>query len=584
MKFRYPGVRSFTRHDGALFFGRKNDEERLYKLIRLEKLVMLYGRSGYGKSSLLQAAILPRLEKETDFIPITVRFYGYDKGTGKSPDPLERTVMAIEKWSTGFVSHPIDGGEWLDMLVPRENSLWYHAKKAQAATGKKQFVLIFDQFEEIFSYPEAQILQFKAQLADLLFVQIPQNFRNVFDSGNQLNDTATERFFDDVEVRALFSIRSDFMHLMNRLKDFLPQILRHSYELDALNVEQAKEAIVQPAQYVPAESAEKVWASDEWTPAFNYSPEAIKVLIDFLSKDGKEKIESFQLQLVCRHIESKFVGEQDIRLILPELFGRDTTECTKYLQDVNRNYYQECIDKLPGEQQPVARKIVENEMVTIEDKRRILADAGMLLSRYRTEGATTELLEILKDTYLLRAEATSRGLAYELSHDALVNSILDARKDRELLELRIMARKRRRRFVVTIGLSFLVTFMSLGLMIFAWIKQVQANKALEGMIAADKAREEAEKERAEEQATGLLNRALSLKDNGVNQSISGGNVSKEFTSAVELLEFALAIAPTVANGKTAIDAFPSDLERYCPATEKQALLDRIKLLREKYYK
>lgn len=479
MRFRYPGVRSFTREDGNLFFGRKNDEERLYKLIRLEKLVTLYGKSGYGKSSLLQAKILPRLEAETDFVALPIRFYGYNPKADKGMNPLERTIDSIQKWAAGFQSQTGDSGTWIDQLVSHENSLWYHIKKAQAQTGKTHFVIVFDQFEEVFTYPEADILQFKAQLADLLFVQIPQNFRNAFDAGNQLNEKETESFFNDVEARALFSVRSDYLHLLNRLKDFLPQILRHCYELDALSTDQAREAIIEPARFMFMANKQANNSEEEMsiTPAFEYAEDSVQALLDFLSKNGKEKIESFNLQLVCRHIETKFVQERAVLRIRAEMFGADHASRNKYLQAVNQNYYQECIQKLPVELQNVARKIVETELVTVEDKRRIMADAGMLVSRYRNEGASTQLLDALQDTYLLRVESTPRGAAYELSHDALVEPILDARELREKKETKLQEEKRRRRNLAVVSVSVLVAIVSLGSMIGVIWQTRRAQKA-----------------------------------------------------------------------------------------------------------
>lgn len=244
MKYRYPGIKSFSSEEEVLFFGRAQDAEKLYRLVRLEQMVVLYGKSGYGKSSLLQAAVLPRLKRETDFTAIPVRFYAYNPGDETALMPLQRTIAAIRNCLPDA-----GGANYLDRLIPQENSLWYSLKQVQAANRQAKFVLVFDQFEEIFTYPEKAILQFRAQLAGLLYVQIPQNFRNKFNRDRSaLSPEEAALFFTDLEARALFSIRSDYMHLMNRLKDYLPQILRNCYELDALTREQAREAIEEPAR------------------------------------------------------------------------------------------------------------------------------------------------------------------------------------------------------------------------------------------------------------------------------------------------------------------------------------------------
>ena len=61
--YRYPGTCPFQEKDSHLFFGRTSDKVKLTELIELEKLVVLFGKSGYGKSSLLNAAVIPRLRR-----------------------------------------------------------------------------------------------------------------------------------------------------------------------------------------------------------------------------------------------------------------------------------------------------------------------------------------------------------------------------------------------------------------------------------------------------------------------------------------------------------------------------------------
>ncbi|MCB0574552.1 MAG: hypothetical protein KDC61_08295, partial [Saprospiraceae bacterium] len=83
-KSRYLGVQPFKTSDQDLFFGRNEDIENLHDFILLEKLVVLFGKSGYGKSSLLNAGIMPRLLDERQppafrFRPIEVRFTDYDE-------------------------------------------------------------------------------------------------------------------------------------------------------------------------------------------------------------------------------------------------------------------------------------------------------------------------------------------------------------------------------------------------------------------------------------------------------------------------------------------------------------------------
>jgi len=55
------GLRPFTEDARAFFFGRSAELEDLYERVVDRPLTTLYGQSGLGKSSLLQAALVPRL-------------------------------------------------------------------------------------------------------------------------------------------------------------------------------------------------------------------------------------------------------------------------------------------------------------------------------------------------------------------------------------------------------------------------------------------------------------------------------------------------------------------------------------------
>lgn len=66
----YPGLEPFSPQDAAVFFGRDHEIERLLELVQpiLQRgfggrLVAIFGPSGSGKSSLVRAGLLPRLEK-----------------------------------------------------------------------------------------------------------------------------------------------------------------------------------------------------------------------------------------------------------------------------------------------------------------------------------------------------------------------------------------------------------------------------------------------------------------------------------------------------------------------------------------
>ncbi|WP_242684318.1 hypothetical protein [Paraburkholderia hospita] len=68
----WPGLASFTEADQYFFRGRENEAEELARLVRREVLTVLFGRSGLGKTSLLNAGLFPRL-RENLHVPVMIR-------------------------------------------------------------------------------------------------------------------------------------------------------------------------------------------------------------------------------------------------------------------------------------------------------------------------------------------------------------------------------------------------------------------------------------------------------------------------------------------------------------------------------
>ena len=166
---RYPGVQPFQKEQAHLFFGREEDTERLFDLLLLEKLVVLFGKSGYGKSSLLNAGILPKLEAETAkgrrrYVPVQVRF-----NTWNGQDSLlQKFIFHSSHTLEPLRSEPV----FTQVIRGVPDTLWSQLKFARLGSTTT-FVLFFDQFEEFFTYPEAQQQDFKRQLAELLYADVP---------------------------------------------------------------------------------------------------------------------------------------------------------------------------------------------------------------------------------------------------------------------------------------------------------------------------------------------------------------------------------------------------------------------------
>ncbi len=67
----YPGPRPFEKEEKELFFGRSREGRELLSLIIAHRAVLLYAQSGAGKTSLLNARLIPLLmEGNFEVLPV----------------------------------------------------------------------------------------------------------------------------------------------------------------------------------------------------------------------------------------------------------------------------------------------------------------------------------------------------------------------------------------------------------------------------------------------------------------------------------------------------------------------------------
>ncbi len=421
-KYRYPGTRPFTAVDKKMFFGRDHDIVNLSQFIMLENEVVLYGKSGLGKTSLLQAGVLPKLEDEEEYASLNIRFNAWTENSNNSPIDIFRHNIFEQVVFDNFIWKKVlkfsqDKVENVtkEQLVVLEN-LWYYLKSLQLQQpNKAAFLIVFDQFEELFTYPEKEITQFKKAFSEIMNTRVPQYIRRLIRENRKdfLTKDEIRALYKPLNIKVVFSIRSDKMSQMNQMKDYFPEILQKTYELEALNAKQGISAITKPAS---------IDSQDFISPKFTFSQQALNRIIAFLSKNNKQKIETFQLQIICEFCENIILKKP--KGLLLQLLPNDLGSVGKIFE----NYYDRQILKLPQQQQALARVFVEEALIFEEDKRRLSVYEGQAI---KTFNINKQLLNQLVQTRLIRTEPhSSGGFMYELSHDTLVAPILESKKVR----------------------------------------------------------------------------------------------------------------------------------------------------------
>jgi hypothetical protein len=140
----YVGPRAFQY--GETLYGRDREELELLDRLIAERIVLLYSPSGAGKTSLIQAALIPDLESEGFQVLPTMRV-SLEPPPGQTlPVGTNRYILSVllslEKNLSEEQQRPLvelAGLELADYLEQRQ----------AAADAAQPVVLIFDQFEEI---------------------------------------------------------------------------------------------------------------------------------------------------------------------------------------------------------------------------------------------------------------------------------------------------------------------------------------------------------------------------------------------------------------------------------------------------
>ncbi len=402
-QYRYPGVLPFDREQSDRFFGRDEDIARFLSLLLQEKLCVLYGKSGYGKSSLLNAGIQPRLEAETAkgkrrYVAVPLRFLA--AGGQKEDNLFEQFDFQLERAMVGAGLVPAPTTNDLP------NTLWGRFKRWQT-DANTVFILLFDQFEELFSYPSEQQQAFRQQLAELLYTEYPQFLE---ENEEQLPAAERARLAEKTNVHAVLAIRADRMSELDQLKDQLPAILHKRFELRALPQDSAEKALSLPAA-LPGDFA---------SPTFGFDAPATRKILDFL-KDTEGQIDPIQLQILAESFEERSISEK-IRAF--------DTQNTGDLNAIIARYYSDKIATItdPAERLAVRRLCEEGLAQESDPPIRLSLHAAQIRQFYGIEQA---LLDSLVNTRLLRAEAgRGGGATYELPHDTLLGAVLEAKRKR----------------------------------------------------------------------------------------------------------------------------------------------------------
>ena len=211
----YRGLMPYTEDDAEFFFGRDRDMRLIIDNLKAYRVTVLYGDSGVGKSSVLRAGVLQRMNaaEEESLETFDERESVVVYCNNWRDDPLAALADRVrDEFSTAFPNEKFPTTDWLDAAALGEI----------CESLPTDVYLVLDQFDEYFLYHADDLSDgdFPAVLAGLIT--------------------------SCVRVNILIAIREDALARLDRFKGKLPRLFDNMLRLDHLDHESARQAVVEP--------------------------------------------------------------------------------------------------------------------------------------------------------------------------------------------------------------------------------------------------------------------------------------------------------------------------------------------------
>ena len=378
MKNPFKFLDSFTEEDKEIFFGRDKETEELYQKVFESKVLLVYGVSGTGKSSLIHCGLANKFN-DSDWLPINIR---------RGANINESLLKSIEKEITSTTSRNDENRKQLSLKKQLRNLY---------LDNFKPIYLIFDQFEELFIFGS------KPEREDFI-----KSVKTIVDS--------------DLNCKFLFVIREEYLAGITEFEKQLPQIMQNRIRIEKMGRSNAVQAIEGPCKYA------NINLEEGFSEALieKLSPESAEVELTYLQ---------VYLDKLYRSTEiSPLLGEmpkaEGFTIQLIESFGD--------VKDLLGSFLDEQIDELENldEGLTILKAFVSSKGTKRQITESEVKDYALTLGKKIESEQLKSLIQKFISLRILRDKDENNR--YELRHDALAAKIYEkiTLVEKELLEVR----------------------------------------------------------------------------------------------------------------------------------------------------
>ncbi len=462
----YRGLVPYREEDEPFFFGREREREIIAANLLAARLTLLYGTSGVGKSSVLQAGAVPFLRRTT-------------RQGWLDPDVPESFVAVYSRWR----DDPVTGIRLaVEEAIRREGTSVPAGSDAEAPLSRYlrarteqlqcDLLLILDQFEEYFLYHGRE------EGAGSFAEEFP---------------TIVNR--EGLRVNVVVSIREDALARLDRFKGRIPNLFRNFLRIDALDRTAAERAIAGPI-----EQYNRLFR--EQRKPLQLEPALVAAVIEQIRSDravlgsltagaplpqdaaGGLRVQTPYLQLVMSRIweEERQRGSECLRA--------ETLRRLGGAEQIIRSHLEMAVATLSGSERDAAVRVFHH-LVTPSGTKIAHTAADLAAYTEEPEKRVSHVLETFArpDVRIVRPVDSPTGAAeaprYEITHDVLGPAILEWRRRylTEQAQEREALRVRRRQRRLLLAVAAVLTLIGVAATVYLW-RQWQTT--LHAKIAADK--------------------------------------------------------------------------------------------------
>ena len=390
----YRGIEYFRFVDHPIFFARQTEVIELLRNVIIYKGVLLFGNSGTGKSSIINAGLLPAIINQ-GFVPDRIRVQNQPRQefvierislNDDGQQPFLSPSLADTSSTPGLATFSVD----------------QFKERVREVAASQRCLLIFDQFEEVITLFEET-------------PHTPESFQEALERQKSIMDTLVGLLHNEtVRVKILFAFREDYLAKLTKLCLMAPELPNQSQRLNLPQTGALEDVIAGPLK-------------EELLVRYKRKQTFPRPLIDRLKEQFTQRAENDAISL------------SEVQIVCAELWeSKNPTKLfeKRGVQGLLEDYLTRELNDLPEPRRTHATGLL-SYMLTSTNTRNFISGVE-LIRQFQAEEPEVDkkdledALRALTGTRLVKRELRRTEYFYEIASEFLVPWIVEQKTARQM--------------------------------------------------------------------------------------------------------------------------------------------------------